>query len=159
MKQKLTRRQIQLRLKYGGITTREFRTALLEKFVHSFPYLLFLSLPLYALYLQLLYLRNKKNFYVEHIIFLIHLYVFTFIVLMVYFTLTAANKRFDSVVIDVLKFCLFIFGILYTIRAMRRFYEQGWLRTLAKFIIFNVVASISMGFLFLLFFGLTLFRV
>ncbi len=155
----LTRRQIQVRLKYGGISTKEFRTALVDKFVHSFPYLLFISLPLYALYLQLLYIRNKKNFYVEHMIFLIHLYIFSFIVLMVYFALGAINNRLDSTWIDVLKFALFIFGIVYTVRAMRRYYEQGWLKTIVKFIVFNMLTGISMGFLFLLFLGLTLYRV
>ena len=132
---------------------------MLDKFVHSFPYLLFISLPLYALYLKLLYLRNKKNFYVDHIIFLIHLYVFTFIVLMLYFALGAINDRLDSSWIDVLKFALFVFGIVYTVRAMRRYYEQGWLKTLVKFIVFNMMSGISMLFLFLLFLGLTLYRV
>ena len=159
IKRMLTRRQIQLRLKYGGVTTKELRTALLDKFVHSFPYLLFISLPLYALYLKLLYVRNKKKFYVEHMIFLIHLYIFTFIVLMVYFALGAINNRLDSAWIDVLKFALFVFGIVYTVRAMRRFYEQGWLKTLVKFIVFNMLTGISMLFLFLLFLGFTLFRV
>jgi len=158
-KRMLTRRQIQLRLKYGGITTKEFRTALLDKFVHSFPYLLFISLPLYALYLKLLYLRNKKNFYVDHMIFLIHLYVFTFIVLTVYFAFGAINNRLDTSWIDILKFALFIFGIVYTVRAMRRYYEQGWLKTVVKFIVFNILTGISMLFLFLLFLGFTLYRV
>ena len=155
----LTRRQIQLRLKYGGITTKEFRSALLDKFIHSFPYLLFISLPLYALYLKLLYLRNKKNYYVDHIIFLIHLYVFTFIVLMVYFALGAINDRVGTAWIDILKFALFIFGIVYTLKAMRRYYEQGWLKTIIKFIVFNILTGFSMLFLFLLFLGLTLYRV
>ncbi|HTF28040.1 MAG TPA: hypothetical protein VK625_04300, partial [Flavitalea sp.] len=159
IKRTLTRRQIQLRLKYGGVTTKEFRTALLDKFVHSFPYLLFISLPLYALYLKLLYLRNNKNYYVDHIIFLIHLYVFTFIVLMVYFALGAINNRLDSTWIGVLKFALFIFGIAYTLKAMRRYYQQGWLKTVVKFIVFNMLSGISMLFLFLLFLGLTLYRV
>ena len=38
----------------------QFWKDVLTKFVHTFPYMLFVSLPLYALFLKLLYIRRKK---------------------------------------------------------------------------------------------------
>ena len=59
---------------------------LLDKFLHMLPYILFVSLPLYALFLKLLYIRKRKQFYyVDHGLFLIHLYIFTFLVCCCFF--------------------------------------------------------------------------
>jgi hypothetical protein len=61
---------------------------MIEKFMHSFPQILFFSLPLIALVLQLLYIRRRKQFfYVNHGIFLIHIYIYSFINLIVYFSI------------------------------------------------------------------------
>jgi hypothetical protein len=42
----------------------------------------FVSLPLFALMLRLLYVRRKQFFYVNHIVFSIHLYCGTFIIIL-----------------------------------------------------------------------------
>jgi hypothetical protein len=57
----------------------------INKFLHSFPYLLFVSLPLYAMFLKLLYIRPKQFYFADHAVFLIHLYIFTFLFLLLFF--------------------------------------------------------------------------
>ncbi len=55
-----------------------FKEKFWENWLHSFPKILFWSLPFFALILNILYFRRKKQFYyVDHGIFTIHFYIAT----------------------------------------------------------------------------------
>ena len=58
---------------------------MIGKFLHNSPKVLFISLPLFAVLLKLLYVRRKQFYYVDHGIFAVHLYIFSFLVLLVLF--------------------------------------------------------------------------
>ena len=131
---------------------------LLEKFTHTFPYLLFVSLPLYAFYLRLLYWRRKQFLYVTHAIFLIYLYIFTFINLLVYFGLNKIHESMDWDWMGWLEAVVLLYGVYYAYKAMRKFYGQGRGKTLLKFFILNTVAFWSIAFLFAAFFLFTVFK-
>ena len=136
-----------------------FGEILVQKFVHSIPYLLFVSLPLYALFLKLLYIRRKQFYYVDHGLFLIFLYIFTFIHLMVLVGLDKLRQTIGTEVgIGWLQAILIFAGIYYAYKAMRVFYGQGRLKTLGKFAIFNVLTFTSLIILFVFFFFVTIFR-
>jgi hypothetical protein len=53
--------------------------ALMNSVFHTFPQLLFISLPIFALILNILYIRRKQYVYVDHVIFTVHLFCATFI--------------------------------------------------------------------------------
>lgn len=134
----------------------------IDQFIHLFPYLLFVSLPLYALFLKLLYIRRKQFYYVNHGIFLIHLYIFTFLWLLVFIGLFELNKTINSGGIGWIAFlqaALVVYGIYYAFRAMHKFYGQGVGKTFVKFILLNILAFMSLLMLFILFFILTVFKV
>ena len=76
-------RNIEIKKKYGKDNEKELWKDVLDRFMHTFPYLLFFSLPLYALFLKLLYVRRKQFYYADHALFLIYLYIFTFLFLLV----------------------------------------------------------------------------
>jgi hypothetical protein len=124
---------------------------LLDKFIHSFPYLLFVSLPLYALILKFLYFRRKQFYYADHGIFLIHLYIFTFLLLLIYFLVDKLKELVHLGVWNFLQTVLLLFGIFYAYKAMRKFYGQGRGKTLFKFIFFNIICGIAVIILFALF--------
>ena len=144
-------RDIELHNRYGNNREAMIKD-LIERFMHTFPYLLFVSLPLYALYLKLLYWRRKDFFYVNHGIFLIYLYIFTFIVLLVYFGLTKIQKSLDWGWLGWVEGILLMAGVYYAYKAMRKFYGQGRGKTLLKFFILNTFAFFSLIFLFVVFF-------
>jgi hypothetical protein len=154
----ITRRSVSLNEKYhndeGVIATK-----LIDKFIHSFPYLLFVSLPLYALFLKLLYIRRKQFFFADHGVFLIHLYIFTFLLMLVYFSLDELNDVLHSGFIDVIMILLLLAGVFYTLKAMRNFYEQSWGKTILKFILFNILCIITAIFLFALFLIFSFYQV
>lgn len=130
-----------------------------EKLLHSFPYLLFISLPLIALYLKWLYLRHKKFYYTDHGIFLIYLYIFTFLLLLLFISLRALQEATGWRFISWINLVVGLFGIYYAFAAMRRFYGQGFFKTLFKFTVLNVLSIFTMLILLGLFFVLTIFQV
>ena len=146
----------------GKLSEKDFWVKAAEKFVHSFPYMLFVSLPLYALYLYLLYWRRRKQFYyADHGLFLIHLYIFTFIWMLLFALLLYAIQHSTaiSLLVGWTLTGMIIYGVYYAYKSMRAFYGQGRFKTLTKFIVFNTLCFISIMILFLVFFGISAYRV
>jgi hypothetical protein len=155
----VTRKSVQLNEKYKGDQTK-IATELVNKFIHSFPYLLFVSLPLYALFLKLLYIRHRKQYYfADHGVFLIHLYIFTFLFLLLYFGLNKLNDKIHWGGIGVIQGILILTGLIYTLKAIRKFYRQGWGKTILKFIIFNILCLILIILLFAVFFAYSFYQI
>ena len=150
-------RDIELHKRYGNDRGKMLED-LLEKFTHTFPYLLFFSLPLYAFYLKLLYWRRKQFLYVTHAIFLIYLYIFTFIDLLVYFGLNEIHESMHWNWIGWIEAVVLLYGIFYAYKAMRKFYGQGRGKTFLKFCILNFVAFWSITLLFAAFFLFAAFK-
>lgn len=132
----LLRKQLEIKIKYND-NQNAYLKALWQSISHSLPQLLFISLPLFALILKLLYIRHKQTYYTQHIIYAIHLYIFTFIILFGYMLKSWLAPYIGSVMGG-----LFIFGItvwlfIYEYKAMRRFYGQGRGKTIIKFLLAN----------------------
>ena len=106
--------------------------AFLDNLSHSIPQTLFFSLPFFALVLQLLYFRRKHFYYVSHIIFTIHLYIFIYIdlLLMYFFGVLSQIKYLRW--LGTVEVILGIGILYYTYRALRNFYEQGRWKTVLK---------------------------
>lgn len=99
-------------------------------FISKLPFIIFFYLPVFALFIWTLYLRRPFN-YMEHLIFAFHVQT-TFFVLM------AVAVIFDLVfTIDAILGVASIIFLGYLYLAMRRFYRQGWFKTLVKFLILN----------------------
>lgn len=158
LERKLTYRIIEVNKKAMNDEDK-FWEEVLNKFTHSFPYLLFVSLPLYALILKLLYVRRKRFYYVDHGIFLIFLYIFTFIFLLVFLGIDEIGEATGWEWTDYIIIGMFFWGLYYAWRAMHKFYEQGKFKTTIKFLLFNLMCLVSLIILFGLFFILTIFSV
>ena len=154
----MTYRVIELNREYNENPAQLFRN-FVDTFIHTFPYLLFVSLPLFALFLKLLYIRRKQFYYVDHGIFLVHLYIFTFLVLLIFFALVRLDDAIGLKWKGIVQFILIMYGMYYALRAMKNFYSQGWGKTIFKFILFNMLTSVSMILLFAFFLVITVFRV
>ncbi len=125
-----------------------------ESLLHRLPYMLFVSLPLFTLILRLVYIRRRwrKQFYfADHGVFTIHLYVFSFILLLLVFALSALQEATHWKFIDWLIFILFMLLFFYLYKAMRNFYGQRRLKTFFKFLLVAFGSFIMMLFLFLIF--------
>jgi Protein of unknown function (DUF3667) len=135
--------------------TKNFFSSLL----HKLPYILFVSLPLFAFILKLLYLRRKRFYYEDHAIFSIYHYIFSFILLLFVFGFGKISDMTGWGFMDFLTACLFLLGGFYLYRSMRRFYGQSRAKTLIKFLLLNLLGVISFALLFLLFVLFSVFEI
>jgi hypothetical protein len=128
-----------------------------ELFLHKLPYLLFISLPVFALILKLLYVRRKQFFYADHAIFSIHHYILSFILLLFAFLL---DTLFDMTGLQVFEILLIVLLFVWPVHlyiAMLNFYKQGWFKTLVKFSLLNILGFLALLTLFVIFFIATIF--
>ena len=157
LKRLIISRSLKVNNKYSG-NRKEVISELIDHFLHTLPYILFISLPLYALFLKLLYIRHKEFYYADHGIFLVHLYIFTFLFFLV---LIGLDKLQDSVHFSGMGWVyglLLLLGIYYAYKAMRNFYQQSSSKTVVKFLLFNFLCLNSIGFLFLISLMVSVFR-
>jgi len=131
-------------------------TKLFDIFLHKLPYMLFVSLPLFALILKLLYVRRKNFYYADHGIFSIYHYIFTFILLLLVFGSDKLSDLTGLGVFDVITVLLFLSGGVYLYLSMKRFYGQGHVKTMLKYILLNLIGFLL---LMILFIGFLLFSV
>ena len=108
---------------------RRFKERLIENIFHSFPKILFVSLPIFAMLLNIMYFRHKQYLYVDHGIFTIHVYCATFILLLVYMLLGRLERVFTwtwfHVLVDILIFGITVYMLIYLYKAMRGSDGQG----------------------------------
>jgi hypothetical protein len=88
----------------------------------------FLLLPLFALVLKLFYIRRKQN-YIRHLVFSIHLHSFWFTVMIFVLILNLIFKNVNDWII----FFFFLCAGIYFIIALKKFYGQGSGKTILKF--------------------------
>jgi hypothetical protein len=130
----------------------------MEKFMHTLPQAMFVSLPAFALILLLLYAR-RRFYYVDHGIFTIHFYCATYLMLLLYFALDRIQSLGAGLgFLKILKFLAILAIFFYLYKAMRRFYHQGRMKTLLKFLILNFFVIILIGLLVGVFLLVTLFE-
>jgi hypothetical protein len=108
--------------------------ALTKAFVANIPKMMFVFLPLMAAAMLLLYWRPRR-YYVEHLVFYLHVHAALFLALAVSMGLAAAVRAATGhdFVSGVGSFAVFVYAVWYVWRAMREHYRNGRLLTLAKF--------------------------
>ena len=151
-------KEIELNKKYDG-NSRKILDALKESMIHGLPQMLFISLPLLALLLKLLYFRRKQFYYVNHAIFSIHLYIFVFIALLITMSLARLNSELHWGLITFIGGLLYVALFFYEYKAMRNFYQQGRGKTILKFILLNLMFLIVLMILFSLFILFSFYKI
>jgi len=91
-------------------------------------------LPVYALFLKLLYAFSRR-YYMEHLIFALHVHAFTlfiFSIMMIWSQWIVTYLPFDTP--GLLTTAIIFYVLLYPWFALRRNYSQGWWMTTAKYL-------------------------
>jgi hypothetical protein len=153
----LVYKNIEINEKFKG-HRKDIFTAFSSILIHSLPQMLFILLPLVALLLKLLYIRRKNYYYVNHGIFSIHFYIFSFIAMLFMFGLSKLNSTLNWGFITFIE-VIIGFGIFfYLYKAMHNFYKQGRGKTIIKFLILCFLLFITMMLLFFVFILFSLFK-
>lgn len=130
LNEKLIRLNEKYRFKPG-----EMFKAVSEKFVHSLPKMMFLSLPFVAGLLMLLYRRQKKYYYVSHGIHAVHVYIAMYIFILIIIGLNALKDATGWAFWQWLATGIILYTIYYNYKSLRNFYEQSRGKTMVKFML------------------------
>jgi hypothetical protein len=150
LKRLWNKKAIQLNEKYNRDPQNAAKT-FVNALLHTLPYLLFVSLPFFALILKLLYIRRKKFYYADHGIFSVHHYILSFILLLLLFLWKEIYDISGWAVWNFLIAITIIAWPVYLFIAMKRFYGQGFIRTFLKFLLLNILGLIILVLLFIFF--------
>lgn len=158
LEKKLTAKNFEINEKYK--TNREqVMGNLWDKLMHNFPQILFWSLPFFAVFLTLIYIRHKDFYFVSHGIYAVHLYIFYFIVFLVQIGLSSLENQVSWALLDWIEAILTLILFIYEYKAMRKFYGQGRFKTIIKFILVVTWRLIIFALLFAVFLFLSFLNV
>jgi len=149
-RKRLIKKQIEINNKYQE-NPDEISKEFGESILHRLPYMLFVSLPLFALILKLVYMRRKQFYFADHGVFTIHFYIFSFLLLLLTFFFGWLNEITGWDLFEILNILLVISLLFYLFKAMRNFYGQSWGKTFLKFLFVAFWSFIMMLVLFILF--------
>jgi hypothetical protein len=119
----IIRTNVKLKEKYGS--RRE--VVVEENFDHSVPKLMFVLLPLFALFIKWFHSR-KKYYYAQHVIFSIHFHSFLFLLLLFQMLLQFIVR---GIALDIIQYTCLAAMLVYFIAALKKAYTQSiWRATL-----------------------------
>ena len=157
LRRKFINKNFDLKEKFGNDKTL-LANSIKQQAVSLLPQTLLLSLPFFALILTLLYVRQKKYFYVSHIIFTIHFYIFVYIQVLL---INISNKVAIYYGFSFLKYISILLALIipiYMYKAMRNFYEQRRLKTIFKLLILSFFLLFLFSFFLLFLIGLSFYK-
>lgn len=122
-------------------------TGFINYLMNKTPFFVFFFTPFFAIAFWLLY-SKKKFTYIEHIIFLFHIFSFVFLGMLISTLpdLLIGNDIFASIL-------FIIIGPFYFYKALRNFYKQSRIVTILKFVFLNIVFWVSATIAALIFFS------
>ena len=117
----------------GFLNNSEEENKKLSKEVVSYASIaIFIFLPIFTLFLKLIYVRRSFS-YVEHLIFVFHTQTVFFLLSSIFFLLWLFTHNTNVLTIFLLLFLIYLFI------AMKQFYRQGYFKTFFKFIFINFI--------------------
>ena len=115
--------------------SKETREQYFNQFLSYGSIALFIFLPIFTLFLKFYYIRRKFT-YIDHLVFVFHVQT-------VFFMLFAFHFIFLIFHLEPKFWIFIILFLLYLYLAMKKFYQQGYIKTFFKFILLNI----SFGFI------------
>jgi hypothetical protein len=123
--------------------------SLMQSFFGNLPIMMFVCVPLLAVFMKLFYLFKKRK-YVEHLMFLFHTHSFIFALAILTVLLIRATEPFpalESAVGLTLTICWF-YALVYAFLALKKVYGQGALMTSFKLLMLFPAYSICLALVF-----------
>ncbi|HEX8359386.1 MAG TPA: DUF3667 domain-containing protein [Longimicrobium sp.] len=130
----VARRLGQQEVRINSMPRGEAVNALISGVERNAPKTVFLLLPLFAIFLKLLYFRRSR-LYVEHFVFALHIHSFAYVV----FTAMLLTSGAYSAI-----FLLWLLG--YVFWAMKRVYGQGYRKTATKYVVLGGAYFVALMF-------------
>ncbi|MDB6146608.1 MAG: hypothetical protein JWO45_272 [Spartobacteria bacterium] len=107
--------------------------------ISNLPYMMLCSIPLFALVLKVLYIRNGI-FYIDHLIYALHIHTFAYVATMLIGLITVGLNR--AMPGTLAGWIIGLFWFAFTVQiflSIRRVYRQGWIKSFIKFWLGGVI--------------------
>lgn len=108
-----------------------FGAQMVDRVLSRISVALFFLLPIFTLIVSLLYIRRNFN-YTENLVFVFHVQTVFFLLLLIFLI---ANRIVPS---NVIYFIFVLTFLLHLYKSMRKFYGQGRIKTIIKYLMLNV---------------------
>jgi len=102
----------------------------LKYLINKLPLIIFFYLPIFALFIWLIYWRSAFN-YMEHLVFTFHIQTVFFVLMGIALTLDNIFNWESAFGVLILLFLFYLY------KALKNFYGQGKFKTIVKFLILN----------------------
>jgi len=109
----------------------------------SYSKIMFALLPVFALFLQMLF---RHTYYLSNLIIAIHLHCITYLVFMISLPMEAYEKHHP--ILLVLQLPFFIYLVSYFLITLKKNYGKSWLETSLKFVLLLTIYISTMGLFF-----------
>ena len=117
--------------------------------ISNLPYMVLCCIPLFALVLKLLYIR-RKVFYIDHLIYSLHIHTFAYLAIMLIVAITIGLNR--AVPGALAGWIIGLLWVTFTVQiflSIRRVYRQGWFISVFKFFfggfVYLIVLFMALG--------------
>lgn len=111
----------------------------------NIPAMMLCCIPLFALILKLLYIR-KGRFYVEHLVYALHIHTFLYVSVIITSLAVMAANRTVPVLSGWITAVMTIAIVVLIFLSIRRVYRQGWFMTTFKFLFGGFIYCIVLVF-------------
>ena len=95
---------------------------------------MFLLLPIFALLLKVFY---RRPFYIDHLVFTVHLFSAMFIVFAILLSIESLADRY--ILVMVVQVIFFIYMLANFVIALHTFYRESWLKSILKFFALQLI--------------------
>ncbi len=136
-----------------------FKKIIRDKFLHGLPQMFFITLPIFAFVLQLLYIRRKEFYYTDHSIFSIYHFIAVFIIWLLVLLISKLQAVVHWGFLGYVILALLLGILFYLYKGMRNFYQQSRVKTILKFILLCIISGTITGILTVGLLLLTFFKV
>lgn len=103
--------------------------------ISNLPYMVLACIPLFAFVLKILYIR-KKIFYIDHLIYALHIHTFAYIAIMSIVLITIGlNRWMPGALAGWIIAALWVTFAIQVFLSIRRVYRQGWFFSIFKFLL------------------------
>ncbi|MBD0404607.1 DUF3667 domain-containing protein [Flammeovirga sp. EKP202] len=106
--------------------------------IENIPIAIMLLVPLFGLYLKLLYIRNKENLYIQHLLLSVHLHAFSLFIFGTIILSTLIPWEVKTWIGN----GLFFYWMAMVLLMFKKFYKQSWTKTIIKLFVASSFHSI-----------------
>ncbi|MFN5056150.1 MAG: DUF3667 domain-containing protein [Bacteroidota bacterium] len=158
LKQYIIKQGIRLNKKFKE-DPKKFFLELIDYFIHSFSSIFFISLPLIALWLNLIFYRKKSINIVGHFIFIIHNYTFDYVAIFIKLIFDAIGSIRGLALVENLSPLLLLWIFYYGYKSTKNFYALSRKKAMVMFSLAIAGSFIIFTILFLIYFIISLIKI